>query len=199
LWARAGRGSYLVGGWSVHRSVVLGRSIVTRPTIISGGRGVTVVGPWRRRPGGTVNFPIPRHIDTLVPVVIDKVDRIATGIVPVAIPLPIVPVFGRHAQINRLIARHNGANDDRLRIYQLRLGKTANVNLTIKSRLADADRNASEGVAQRHDRQDGNDTAGCDGKKFLHRLPHMYMRGIRGEAKGYYHKISQTPCIGKRG
>jgi len=95
--------------------------------------------PMRRRTDNTTIFPVAGRIDIPVPGVVDKVDWTSAGVVPVAVPVPIAAVLGRHAQINRLMSPACLPDDDRLRINQLWPVMVADVDLAVKPGIADAD------------------------------------------------------------
>ena len=54
--------------------------------------------------GAAVIFAIPGHIHIMVPVVMDEIDRSATGVVLVAIPVPSFDMARGHAKIDGGIA-----------------------------------------------------------------------------------------------
>jgi len=76
-----------------------------------------------------------------------EIDRLATGIVTVAMLAPVLRMAGRHVQIDRL-----RGHTHRPRLYHERLGveegrrrNVADVKAAIKTWLANADRHASGG------------------------------------------------------
>jgi len=88
----------------------------------------------------TIAFLITWDILLPIPVVPHKVDTLATGIVSPAMLAPILGMSRRYAQINRFPARINPADHSGLTVDQLRRRIIANVEVTIKAGLADADR-----------------------------------------------------------
>ena len=88
-----------------------------------------------------------RHIDFLIPLIAHKIDRSATGIVFFTMLFPIFLVPGWDVQVQRL-GHHpprRGNDHDRFWINELRLWKVSDVNMSIKTGLANADRNTDPG------------------------------------------------------
>lgn len=88
---------------------------------------------------------VARHIFTVVPVIFDEINRLTAGVVFVAMLAPMFGMAGRHPQINRRPTVRRTFDQDGLRINKCRPGETANVDLTIKTGLANADGNANIG------------------------------------------------------
>src|SRR5512140_917522 len=88
-----------------------------------------------------------RHVNFLIPSVAHKIDRSATGIVFPAMLFPVLLVSGRDVQVERLgyhpSRRRN--DHDRPRVNELRLREVPDVNMSIKTGLANADRNTDAG------------------------------------------------------
>jgi len=92
----------------------------------------------------TMPFLIIRNILAFVPVVMDKEDPLAAGVVLATVLVPMFGMARRNAQINRrTVHRYPTLNDDRTTIDHPGLRKVAYVNVTIETGLADADRNAN--------------------------------------------------------
>jgi hypothetical protein len=88
----------------------------------------------------TMVFLIVRNIFALVPVVLHKVDPLATGVVFVAMLAPVVAMARGYAQIYRFALIVFMVNYSRLSIVDLRLRiwKVANVDAAIEAGLPDA-------------------------------------------------------------
>lgn len=50
-------------------------------------------------------FTIARHTNIVIPIILNKIDWLATDTISLAVLVPVFPVTGRHSQINRL--RHH--------------------------------------------------------------------------------------------
>src|SRR6267142_4188558 len=94
---------------------------------------------------------VSRHVFVVVPVVAHKIDRPTAGVILGAVLAPVLLVSRRHVQVDwrgrnefRRPSDHN-----RLWVYQLWLRDVANVDLPVKSGLADADRHAYVGSERR--------------------------------------------------
>ena len=85
-----------------------------------------------------IHLTIVRHVDGVVPVITDKVDRPATGIVGGTVLAPMFLMTRRYVQINRCRYNNHGnrMHYNGMRIHQLRLGEIANTDLAIKARLS---------------------------------------------------------------
>jgi hypothetical protein len=97
---------------------------------------------WRT-PGGInavgMMFTVSRHIDILVPAVIDKIDRPATSVVFAAVFVPFFSMARRYAEINRRIPSRYRPNNDRFSIDQARCGIIADVDVTVIPRFSHTD------------------------------------------------------------
>ena len=83
-----------------------------------------------------------RHIDGVVPIILDKIDRGGAGAISSAVFTPVFGMAGWDMQIKWRTTNLNGLNDHRLVIYNRRFRVlVANFNLAIKARLSNADRN----------------------------------------------------------
>ncbi len=91
---------------------------------------------------GAVFTAITGCIFIRVPGIRDEIDWTSAGVVLAAIPFPILAMAWWHAQIDRLTSHHFTLDDDRLRINHSGLRIIANINLTVKTGLADVDRDA---------------------------------------------------------
>jgi hypothetical protein len=83
---------------------------------------------------------IVRDVFPGVPVVPHKIYLFATRVVFIAVPFPMFGVARRNAQIDRRAYHWNTFNYHRLRIEKRGPGEAANINLSIKSRLANSHR-----------------------------------------------------------
>jgi hypothetical protein len=92
---------------------------------------------FRRWAGGDINaammFPIPGHINILVPAVIDEIDRPAAGTIRIAVSVPIFNMGGRYAEIDRWIPGLHAPDNNRFTIDQTWWGSIADVDAAIKS------------------------------------------------------------------
>jgi hypothetical protein len=100
-------------------------------------------------PAITMSFLITRDILAVIPVIMHKEDPLAAGIVFSAMLAPMLGVAGGYAQIDRRSVHPHPLNDYRLRVDHLWLRKIANIKLTIKSRLAYAERDTNIGSKYR--------------------------------------------------
>lgn len=90
-----------------------------------------------------VFMAISRCIVAVVPVIPHKIDAPATGSILSAMPSPVPFITGRYAYVDRrFIVSRPSLDNHRLLIDHLRLWITADINLTIETWLANADRNA---------------------------------------------------------
>lgn len=82
-----------------------------------------------------------RHIDLVVPLVANKIDGPVAGIVLVAVFAPFFLVSGWYMEIDRLMDHMDGGgtDHDRLGVNYLGPGGVADINLSEKAGLADAD------------------------------------------------------------
>lgn len=93
---------------------------------------------------------IARRIFTFVPLVLNKIDTLATGAVFVAVLAPVLGMAGRDAQVDRRTTVRNRLDQDRLPIDDRGTRITADVDLAVEAGLADADRDAHiSGVSRR--------------------------------------------------
>jgi len=109
---------------------LLGRFVVVSPVFVI----------LRRWTGGDINsammLPIPGHINILVPVIFDEIDRPAAGTVCIAVSVPISHMVGRYAEIDRWIPGLHAPDNNRLFIDQTWCGGIADVDAAIKSRFS---------------------------------------------------------------
>ena len=96
--------------------------------------------------GTVASVPVPRlisrHIFFIVPSVAYKIDRPSAGIILMAMLFPLLFVAGRHMNIDRRRGRHtyrHGSDQNRLGINDFRPGKISNIDLAVKTGLANAD------------------------------------------------------------
>ena len=88
----------------------------------------------------TMMFLVMRDVLVLVPVVAHKVDPFVAGVVFAAMPAPVSGMARRDAQVDRLTIHRYPLDDPRLTIENAwRRIATTNVDLPIKTGLADAD------------------------------------------------------------
>ena len=88
---------------------------------------------------------VPRNILTVVPVILNKIDPLAAGVVLVAMPSPVLRVAARHAQVDRLVGNRCALDQDRLPIDDSRGRIVPDVEAAIEAGLADADRYTNVG------------------------------------------------------
>jgi hypothetical protein len=88
-----------------------------------------------------------RYIDIIVPPVTNEIDRLAAGIIFAAVLAPVLLMTRRHVQVHRLInnAGRHGSNHDGSRVNEFGLREASDVNASIKTGLADADRHTDIG------------------------------------------------------
>lgn len=75
-----------------------------------------------------------RHINIVVPSLLDKVDRLVAGMIAMAVLTPFLGVTWRYIEVNRLLLNGDSGRygQNRVRINQLRSGIIiAQINLTI--------------------------------------------------------------------
>jgi hypothetical protein len=98
-------------------------------------------------------FAVVGNIDVVVPDVIHKIDRLAAGVVSVAMLAPVLGVAGRDPEIERRqdYAHGRRADEDRLRIDESRLRDVADIEPAIETRLSDADGDTDVGGVRRTD------------------------------------------------
>lgn len=111
-----------------------------------------------------VAFAIPWNVNAVVPRVLNKVDPPVTGVVFATILFPLPCVAWSYAQVDRLV-RHTLLHYPWLAILQSRARIVADVDLAIKSGLADADRHSDIGSICREACGQGK---GCREKKAFH-------------------------------
>ena len=87
-----------------------------------------------------MRFLIVRHVDVVVPVVFNEIDRAVARVIFVAMLAPLLRVAGRDAEVNGLRGLRDALDDDRLRIDHLRRRNVANIDTAIKAGLSDVDR-----------------------------------------------------------
>jgi hypothetical protein len=93
-----------------------------------------------------MSFLITGNILLLVPVVMNKKDPLAAGVVFATVLSPIFDVTRRNAEIDgRAVQPGPTENDSRLGVDHSGLREIADVNMPIETGLADADRNANVG------------------------------------------------------
>jgi hypothetical protein len=106
----------------------------------------------------TMMFLVVRNVFVLIPVVAHKVDPFVAGVVFTAMPAPVSGMARWDAQVDRLTIHRYPLDDPRLTIENAwRRIATTNVDLPIKTGLADADRYADIGRVRRN----GGDGEGC--------------------------------------
>ena len=94
----------------------------------------------------TMSFLITRDILTIVPVVMDKKDPLAAGIIFAAIPAPMFGMPRRNVQVDRrTVSPHPPLNNYRLTVEQSGLRVIADIKLAIEPRLAYTERDANVG------------------------------------------------------
>ena len=72
------------------------------------------------RPGRAMYFPVAWHINILIPVIVDKEDWLAAGIVAVAMLGPLFSMARGHAQVGGWWRGRNPVYDDSIRLEQAR-------------------------------------------------------------------------------
>jgi hypothetical protein len=94
-----------------------------------------------------ISFAIARGINVVVPIIAYEIDRPAAGIISTAVVFPFLSLAGWHSQIHWLLyyTYRYRLNQNRLTIYDLWLGKIANVDMPIKAGLSDRNRDANVG------------------------------------------------------
>jgi hypothetical protein len=116
---------------------------------------------------------VSRRVLIFVPIVIYKVDRLATSVVLAAILSPVFLVFCRHAHVDWLLnhTRWRGLYQDWLRIDHLWLWEVADVDAAIEAGLANLDGNADIGGNSRR----GDEGHSCDQRteEMLHGEGHV--------------------------
>lgn len=83
-----------------------------------------------------------RYIDIIIPLIAHEIDRPVTGIVFMAMLLPLFLVSGRNVEINRRRRRNThmrGNNHNGFRIDDLWFWIVSDIDLAIKTRLTDTD------------------------------------------------------------
>ena len=94
----------------------------------------------------TMMFLVTRSVFVLVPVVVHKVDPFAAGVVFAAMPAPMFGIAWRDAQVDRLTIHRHPLDYYWLMVENAwRRIAAANVDLPIKTGLADADGHADIG------------------------------------------------------
>ena len=91
----------------------------------------------------TVTLLIARNVFALIPVVLNKIDAFATGVVLVTMLAPIFGMTGRNAQIDRRALDHYPLDHHWLTIDELRRRIITDVDLAIESGMTDAQRNSN--------------------------------------------------------
>ena len=88
-----------------------------------------------------------RDIYIIVPSFLYEIDWMAAGIVFVAVLAPVLRMSRRHVHVNGLIKDTDrcGMNDDRTCVNDFGMGKTPDVDTTVKARLGDTDRDPDVG------------------------------------------------------
>ena len=140
---------------------------VTMPTTMVAVAPVAVIAV-----SSTVSVPplIFGHVDVVVPLILDEIDGTATGIVLVAMLVPVFCMPGGNIDVDRrrhLHSRGYMSNDDGSWVDHLRRREVANIDAAIKSRLTDADGHADIGrLSRRSEEQYGDNN-----KKMFHDPP----------------------------
>jgi hypothetical protein len=97
-----------------------------------------------------VTFTISGDIHLIIPAVVNKIDRPATGIVPVAVLIPSLGMTRRYPEVDRGIPRMDAMDNDRFRIEQAWHRIAADVDTPVKSGFPNADRDSGLGLINRH-------------------------------------------------
>lgn len=87
-----------------------------------------------------MNFAITGYIHVPVPIVIDEIDRSATCIIPITIPVPFFNMARRYAEINRRIPDLDGPDNNRLFTDQSWRWEITNIDAAVKAGFPNADR-----------------------------------------------------------
>ena len=126
-------------------------------TIVTSGVGAIVVAlrSWSVIAEVASTFLITWDIFALVPIVFDKIDWFATGVILAAVLVPVFDMPRGNAQIDRRPAGRDALNVTRAVIDQLRRRETADVDPTIETGLADRHRNADIGSKHRSAKRGG--------------------------------------------
>jgi hypothetical protein len=90
-------------------------------------------------------FLVTRDVLAVVPIVLDKEDSLAAGMVFVAVLFPMFGVTRRYAQIDRRTMLRYSFNKNGLRVDHLRLRIATDVDAAIEAGLADAYRYSNVG------------------------------------------------------
>jgi hypothetical protein len=108
-----------------------------------------------------MSLPIARGIHVVIPVVAYEIDRYPTGVILGAMLVPVFRMAGRYMEIDRGLGRSAGKRPDHhgLGVNDLGPRKAADIDLTIKTGLADPDRHADVG------RLGGGNPEGKNGKQ----------------------------------
>ena len=80
-----------------------------------------------------------RHIDALIPVILDEVHRRAAGTVAVTVLVPVFDVLGRRMQVDWSRTIGGRLHDHGLTVDQLRRRVPAHINAAVEAGLSDAD------------------------------------------------------------
>lgn len=91
-------------------------------------------------PAVAMLFLIARHIFLVVPTIPNEIDPLTASVVFAAMLAPVFGMPRRHMQIHRLTTDRDSMNHHRLAVDQLRTGIIIDVDLSVKSGLAYADR-----------------------------------------------------------
>jgi len=88
-----------------------------------------------------------RNIDFVVPSIFHEIDRVAAGVVFVAVLAPVLRMAGGHVHVDRLVSHADGRgpNHDGSCIDDLGMGKAPDVNAAVETGLGYADRHADIG------------------------------------------------------
>lgn len=89
----------------------------------------------------TVALLIARNVFVAVPIVLHKVDALTAGMILAAMLIPMLGMTGRYPHVNRCMVIVSMFNDSRFAIDQHGLREIADIDSTVKARLANADRN----------------------------------------------------------
>lgn len=91
---------------------------------------------------GSMPRDVAGRVLTRIPVVADEIDTLAAGTILAAISDPVPAMAGRDTQVDWSPEIYARGNDHRLRVDQPRRREAADVELTVETRLTDADRDA---------------------------------------------------------
>jgi len=106
-------------------------------------------------------FLVARDIHAFIPAVAHEIDPLATGLIRAAIPPPTSDLARRNVQIDRRTHNRHPLDEHRLPVDELWWRIATDVQVTIETGLADADRYANLGGTYWHA---AGDSDGCQYK-----------------------------------